>query len=109
VKPEDPEFRQRVTNSFKRQSIMGLIGAELTRIDAGLDRVDAAREHLSAALAEEPGDPFALADLAAISTAGSPEAAEAVRRLDRYVGEADRRWLYGLALRRAGRPDGPSA
>lgn len=39
MKPEDPEFRQRVTNSFKRQSIMGLIGAELTRIDAGLVEV----------------------------------------------------------------------
>ena len=36
MKPVDPEFRQRVTKSFKQQSIMGLLGAELTRIDAGL-------------------------------------------------------------------------
>jgi uncharacterized protein (TIGR00369 family) len=36
LKPIDPDFRQRVTNSFKRQTIMELIGAELTRIDAGL-------------------------------------------------------------------------
>ncbi len=39
MKPVDPEFRARVTESFKRQSIMGLLGAELTRIDAGLVEV----------------------------------------------------------------------
>ena len=36
MKPEDPDFRQRVTASFKRQKIMAHLGAELTRIDAGL-------------------------------------------------------------------------
>ncbi|MBB3064416.1 MULTISPECIES: PaaI family thioesterase [Limibacillus] len=38
-KPIDPDFRQRVTNSFRQQTVMSLIGAELTRVDAGLAEI----------------------------------------------------------------------
>lgn len=73
------------------------------RVEVVRGRLDAARQSLQAALADEPGDLFVLADLAALSP--GPGGDELVRRLDRYVGEADRRWLYGQALRRAGRSD----
>jgi uncharacterized protein (TIGR00369 family) len=33
--PKDPDFAQRVRASFLRQSIMGLIGARLTRVEPG--------------------------------------------------------------------------
>ena len=36
VQPADAKFDQRVRDSFARQSIMGLIGAELTRVEPGL-------------------------------------------------------------------------
>ena len=33
--PKDPEFVTRIRESFVRQKVMGLIGAELTRVEAG--------------------------------------------------------------------------
>ncbi|MDA8016316.1 MAG: hypothetical protein MPN21_02610 [Thermoanaerobaculia bacterium] len=74
------------------------------RIDVARDRRAAAEESLRAALLDEPGDPFALAALAALVPAAAEESQRLLDLLDRYVGEADRRWLYGQALRRAGRP-----
>ena len=35
-KPEDPNFAQRVRDSFNRQRAMSLIGAQLTRVEAGI-------------------------------------------------------------------------
>ena len=74
------------------------------RVDAARGELDAASRWLRQALDDEPGDLFALADLAALSPAGSDENRRLVETLDRYAGEADRRWLYGQALRRVGRP-----
>ena len=36
----DPEFAQRVRRSFDRQTIMGLLGARITRIEAGLVEIE---------------------------------------------------------------------
>ncbi|MCG8461472.1 MAG: hypothetical protein MI919_34755, partial [Holophagales bacterium] len=75
------------------------------RADAALGREDAARDRLRAVLRDEPGDLFALADLAALSPRDSAQSTGALAELDRYAGEADRRWLYGRALRRQGRAE----
>ncbi|MEM6793965.1 MAG: hypothetical protein AAF725_08265, partial [Acidobacteriota bacterium] len=72
--------------------------------EAAAEDLLAAERQLEKALLELPGDPFALAELAAL--AGEGERFEAaVADLDRYVGEADRRWLLGQALRRQGRAE----
>ena len=75
----------------------------MARIEASRGQFESARRSLEAVLGDEPGDFFALADLAALSPAGSDDQRTLVEMLDRYVGEADRRWLYGQALRRVGR------
>src|SRR5215211_7941997 len=47
----NPSFAEEITQSFAKQTIMGLIGAELTRIDAGIIeitlpyRADLAQQH----------------------------------------------------------------
>lgn len=73
------------------------------RVDVARGEFDSASEWLRQVLGDEPGDLFALADLAALSPEASDENRRLVETLDRYVGEADRRWLYGQALRRVGR------
>lgn len=72
----------------------------LARLEALADRLDVALELLEAVQREYPGDAFALAERAAIchGSGRSGEAEEAVSLLDRYWGEADRRWLLGRAL-----------
>lgn len=74
------------------------------RVDAARGESDSASKWLRQVLDDEPGDLFALADLAALSPVDSDENRRLVETLDHYVGEADRRWLYGQALRRVGRP-----
>ena len=36
MQPRNPSFAEEITQSFKKQTIMGLIGAELTRVEPGL-------------------------------------------------------------------------
>jgi len=36
VQPRDPNFAERIRDSFSRQSFMGLIGADLTQVEPGL-------------------------------------------------------------------------
>ncbi|MEO1365631.1 MAG: hypothetical protein AAFX50_00550 [Acidobacteriota bacterium] len=60
-----------------------------------------ARGLIEAGLDASPANPFALAALAALD----PDAeTDAVARLDRYLGEPDRRWVYGRTLIRFGEP-----
>lgn len=72
----------------------------LARLEARAGRVELGRELLDAVLLENPGDAFALAELAAIARGAgrAGEAEESVALLDRYWGEADRRWLLGRSL-----------
>lgn len=76
----------------------------LARAEALGGNADEALDLLRRTLADVPGDPFALAERAAILPAGL-ERDEAVRLLDRYVGKPDRHWLLGRALRRHGRAE----
>lgn len=71
------------------------------RVDAARGDAGSALAWLDQVLADDPGNLFALAERAALSDDAAVRD-ESVRLLDRYVGEADRRWLLGRALLRAG-------
>ena len=72
----------------------------LSRLDLREGDPDAARRRLAAVLAEAPGDPFALAERAALATREGDPAARArdLAALERTLGRLDARWLLGRAL-----------
>jgi hypothetical protein len=102
----DARFAQLAAERFavyRGATMASLPAVYRARIAARAGDREAARAQLDAALAEAPGDPFALAELAAWGER------DAARRLERYFSAVDRDLLVGEALLARGNRAGAAA